>query len=162
MSEKNKQSDTNNGFFVAAMHGTKSDTNTNKTLVVLAAIRTVSMVAILIVVLAFVGSIAPALATTLNEAAQASATLNSIATQLEEADLPALVSNVDALIEQSDTAIANAMSSIDEFNIDAMNAAVEELAGATEMITTLDVGTLNEAIKDFSATAGAFAALFGG
>lgn len=63
--------------------------------------------------------------------------LASVTAELEEADLPGLISNLDGLITESGDGIREAMESLNEVDIDTLNEAIGDLQAIVEPLARL-------------------------
>ncbi|MDR1620320.1 MAG: hypothetical protein LBS18_06645 [Clostridiales bacterium] len=131
------------------MDKTSIETYQNKALR-LARARTAAAVISMLLVLA-IGymalHIASRLKTILNEAQSTFTTLNKVAAAIQDADIAGIVYNVNGLVDNAQAAAVNATYGIDQ---------------AVSKINELDIQKLNAAIADLSAIAEPLAGLFNG
>lgn len=83
----------------------------------------------------------------LNEAQNTFQTLNTVAAEIQKANIQGLFDDVSALVENAQTTVDGAMSGVGQ---------------AAQKIDELDIDTLNNAITDLAAVVEPLAKLFGG
>ncbi len=113
---------------------------------ILSLIRTVACLGVFLAVAFVILSLGPTITNVLLEAEQAATTLTTIATEVQAADLPALINEVNQLVKQGDQAMA---------------AATETMTGTFDAVQSLNIEELNEAISDFAAVVEPLSRLFG-
>ncbi len=87
------------------------------------------------------------LQTILNDAQRTFQSLNTLSTQIEQANIPAMFDNVEMLVQNAQQTMADATGGVDQ---------------AIKKIDEVDIDTLNKAIADLAAVVEPIAKLFGG
>ena len=106
-----------------------------KRLLGLARIRTLACVVIAAVFVLAAILIGPRLDTTLNDLQSSMANLNDLTEQLNDANLPGLMKEVQVLVEQGQVGISQALLAVDS---------------SMKELSALDIASLNSAITDFA------------
>lgn len=109
-------------------------------------IMTVCMVIITVVAVSVFVNINRKINAFYTKADTAITSLNEIATDIQEADLPGMATKIDELTENAADGVATTMEKIDSINIDELNEAISSLDAAVEALR---------------ATAEVFAGIFG-
>ncbi|MCR5200346.1 MAG: hypothetical protein K6C38_04420 [Saccharofermentans sp.] len=109
-------------------------------------IMTVCMVIITVVAVSVFVNINRKINAFYTKADTAITSLNEIATDIQEADLPGMATKIDELTENAADGVATTMEKIDSINIDELNEAISSLDAAVEALR---------------ATAEGFAGIFG-
>lgn len=95
------------------------------------------MVVIFVIVAVSVAIIVPKFNKALNETTAAVTKMDTIVSQLEEADLPSLVKDTKTLVEQSNTGVSEAVIKLNEIDIQALNDAIVGLKSVVEPLAKL-------------------------
>lgn len=98
-------------------------------------------------------AVLPPLTEALHNISAATATLN-------ESDLAGLISDVQALTDDSAKAIANATDTLEAFDIETLNQAIANLDETVTSFAELDIETLNTAIANLNSTVEPMAKFF--
>ncbi|MBR5386122.1 MAG: hypothetical protein IKH76_03110 [Clostridiales bacterium] len=109
-------------------------------------IMTICMVIITVVAVSVFVNINRKINAFYTKADTAITSLNEIATDIQEADLPGMATKIDELTENAADGVATTMEKIDSINIDELNEAISSLDAAVEALR---------------ATAEGFAGIFG-
>lgn len=89
------------------------------------------------VVLITVLAAAPRIGSVLGRAEQAASSLEQVSRQLEQADIPGLLEEVDGLVSQSTDTAEAAMGKIEELDVASLNKAIEDLKNLIDPLARL-------------------------
>ena len=121
-----------------------------KRMLAMARLRTLMMgvcAVLLLIIGIFALQVGGQLKVILNNAETTFQTLNTVTTELQQANVPGLLKNMGDLVEEAQDAVEGAMGGVDS---------------AVKKIDSMDIDTLNKAIADLAAVVEPMAKLFGG
>lgn len=120
------------------------DNTSKKVLLILSAVRTVACVGIFAVILFFALDILSKFNALYTQLEAAAVNITTLSAQIENADLPGLVSDVNDLVENADTLVTEStenldsvVKKIDNVDFEKLNQAIDDLASVIEPIAQL-------------------------